>query len=103
MPLQLASAREQLLAELDRLDEPLAARDDLERAIALLVELDVVRDRARIAFEIAALLQQLRNDRAAPSWPTGRPADRRPLARAPRRSDSHPGAPHVTGPSVPFG
>ena len=49
MPLQLAAAREQRLAELDRLDEPLAAGDDLERPIALLVELHGVRDRPRLA------------------------------------------------------
>ena len=41
MPLQLAPAREQRLAKLHRPDEPLPARDDLERPIALLVELHV--------------------------------------------------------------
>ena len=55
MPLQLAAAREQRLAELDRLDEPLAAGDDFERAIALLVELHRVRDRPRLADQIAAI------------------------------------------------
>ena len=55
MPLQLAAAREQRLAELDRLDEPLAARDDLERPIALLEELHRVRDRPRLADQIAGL------------------------------------------------
>ena len=64
MPLQLAAAREQRLAELDRLDEPLAARDDFERPIALLVELHGVRDRPRLADEIAALAQLLDDLRA---------------------------------------
>ena len=38
-----------LLPVVDRLDEPLTAGDDLERPVALLVELDVVRDRLRLA------------------------------------------------------
>ncbi len=45
VPLQLAAALQQFLPELHRLDEPLAAGDDLERAVALLVELHRVRDR----------------------------------------------------------
>src|SRR6185436_20791879 len=36
VPPQLAAAGEQRLAELDRLDEPLPAGDDLERPVALL-------------------------------------------------------------------
>ena len=63
MPLQLTAAREQLVAKLDRLDEPLPAGHDLERPIALLEELDVMRDRPRLADEIAALPQQVRGDR----------------------------------------
>ena len=59
MPLELAAAREQRVAELHRLDEPLAARHDLERPIALLVELDGVRDRPRLADEVAALAKEL--------------------------------------------
>ena len=55
MPLQLAAARQQRLAEVDRLDEPLPAGDDLERPIAFLVELDGVRDRPRLADQIAGL------------------------------------------------
>src|SRR5213593_4518817 len=56
MPPQLAPARQQRLAEFDRLEEPLPARDDLERTIALLVELDGVGDGARLADEIPTLL-----------------------------------------------
>ena len=54
MPVQLAAALEQALAERQRADEPLPAGDDLERAIALLVELDRVRDRPRLAEQVAA-------------------------------------------------
>src|SRR5439155_18144277 len=54
MPFQLAAPHEQSVAELDRLDEPLTARDDLERPIAFLVELHGVRDRARFGDEISA-------------------------------------------------
>ena len=64
MPLQLAAAREQRLAELHRLDEPLPAGDDLERPVALLVELHRVRDRPRLADQIARLAQQLDDARA---------------------------------------
>ena len=59
MPLQLFAARDQGLAELDRLDEPLPAGDDLERAVPLLVELHGMRDRPRLADEVAALAQLL--------------------------------------------
>ena len=59
VPLQLAAALEQLLAELDGPDEPLPAGDDLERAVALLVELHRVGDRPRLALQVAARLQQL--------------------------------------------
>ena len=59
MPLQFGAARQQLLPKLHRLDEPLPAGHDLERAITLLVELDRVRDRARLADEIARLLEEL--------------------------------------------
>src|SRR6185295_5810599 len=64
MPPQLPSAREELLPELHRLDEPLAARDDLQRAVALLVELDRVRDRTRLADQVARLTQLLDDRRA---------------------------------------
>ena len=53
MPLQLAATSEERLAELDGLDEPLATRHDLERAIAFLIELDGVSDRPWLADEIA--------------------------------------------------
>jgi valyl-tRNA synthetase len=46
-------------AELDGLDEPLPARHDLERPIAFLVELHGVRDRPRLADQIAGFLQLL--------------------------------------------
>ena len=59
MPLQLGAARQQLLPKLHRLDEPLPAGHDLERAITLLVELDRVRDRARLSDEIARLFEEL--------------------------------------------
>src|SRR5258705_13294914 len=59
VPPQLASPREQLLTELHRLDEPLAARDDLERPVALLVELDRVRNRPRLADQVARLAKLL--------------------------------------------
>ena len=39
MPAQLAAARDQRVAVLHRADEPLTARDDLQRALALLEEL----------------------------------------------------------------
>ena len=64
MPAELAAACQQRFAELHRLDEPLPAGDDLERAIALLVELDGVRDRPRLAKQIAALAQQFDDARA---------------------------------------
>ena len=59
MPLEFASPLEQRLAELHGLDEPLAARDDLERPVALLVELHRVRDRPRLADQLAGRLEKL--------------------------------------------
>src|SRR4029077_20396932 len=59
MPPQFTTARQQPLAESDRLEEPLAARHDLQRTIALLVELHGVGDRPWFADEIRALLQLL--------------------------------------------
>src|SRR5581483_4468062 len=57
-PLQLAPAREELL--LRRVaDEPLPVGDDLERLVAVLPELHRMRDRARVAFELARLPEQL--------------------------------------------
>ena len=64
VPLQLAAAGQERIAELHRLDEPLPAGDDLERPITLLVELHRVRDRARVADQVAALAQQLDDARA---------------------------------------
>src|SRR5262249_59311473 len=40
-------------------DVPLTRRDDLERSVAPLVELDRVRDRLRIGDEVTALAEQL--------------------------------------------
>ncbi len=58
MPLELAPARDELVAHVQRSDEPLPARDDFERPIALLEELHGMRDRPRLAEEVAALPQQ---------------------------------------------
>src|SRR5262245_14478101 len=62
MPLQLPPTREQLFAELNRLDEPLTAGHDFERTITLLVELDLMRDRPRLTHEVATLAQQIGGD-----------------------------------------
>ena len=64
MPAQLATRVDQLLLMLDRADEPLPARDDLDRPVALLVELHRARDRLRLADEVTRLREQL--DDAAP-------------------------------------
>ena len=60
---QLAAPLEQGLAQLGVagavLDEPLAAGDDLQRPVALLVELDRVGDRLGLADQLARLGQQL--------------------------------------------
>ena len=92
------------LAELDRLDEPLAARDDLERPVALLVELHRVRDRPRLADEIARLAAAARRSSCALST-----ADRfgelivAPAARAATSVDSQPGAAPPDLLNAPFG
>ena len=102
MPLQLAPALDERRSEIHRLDEPLAARDDLERAIALLEELHVVHDRPRLAEHRALLAQQLDHACAALviDWPdelvVGLLCGRRVL-RLPA------GSPQVIGRSVPFG
>ena len=59
MPLQLAAPRDQRVAELDGLEEPLPAGDDFERPVALFIELHGVGDRPRLADQIAALAQVL--------------------------------------------
>ena len=60
---QLAAAGEERLAQLRVAaavaDVPLPRRDDLERAIAALVELHRVRDRLRLADQLARLREQL--------------------------------------------
>src|SRR4029453_16433161 len=59
VPAELPAALEQLLAELDRLHEPLPARHDLERSLAALVELDGVADRHGLADEVAGRAEEL--------------------------------------------
>ncbi len=57
-PLQFAAEAQELIANVHRADEPLPARDDFERAVALFEELDVVRDRPDVADQIARLPEQ---------------------------------------------
>ena len=64
VPLQLARTLHQRVSERHRLDEPLPARDDLERTIPFLVELHLMGDRPRLADEVAAVPQQLDDLRA---------------------------------------
>ena len=64
MPLQFTASGQQRVPERHRLDEPLPAGDDLERTIALLVELHRVGDRTWVAKQIAGLAQQLDDARA---------------------------------------
>ena len=101
VPLQLAAAREQRLAELDRLDEPLPAGDDLERPIALLVELHRVRDRPRLADQVAGLAQLLDDLRARLGRRQAGQLVVVAAARARRRSTPSPARPTRTGRSVP--
>src|SRR4029077_1039385 len=72
VPAQLTPARDQRVAVLDRANEPLARGDDLDGALALLVELDGAIDALRLADQVSALLEQLDDARA-------RAVDRRPL------------------------
>src|SRR4051794_24549720 len=60
-PAHFAPARLELLRVLPRPDEPLPARDDLERPLTLLVELDRVLDRLRVGRQRAGLGEQLRD------------------------------------------
>src|SRR6476619_5046606 len=64
MPLQLLAASQELVANVERADEPLAARDDLERMFPFFVELDVMTNGTRLAQQIAAFLQQLDDARS---------------------------------------
>src|SRR5207244_3649921 len=59
VPRQLASAGEEPLAVGHRADVPLAAGDDLERAIAPLIELHGVGDRPRLPDQVPALGEKL--------------------------------------------
>ncbi len=101
MPLQLASAREQRLAELDRLEEPLAAGDDFQRPIAFFEELHGVRDRTRVADEISGFAKLLDDLRAG--FRRRQPHEIRVEARRPGRDRSIPSLPRVqsTARSVP--
>ena len=76
--MQLAPALDQRLALVERADEPLPARHDLDRAVALLEELHRAVDRRRLADQLAGLLEQLDDPRRA--WLTC--ALRAPVARA---------------------
>ena len=100
---QLAAARDQLLAELDGLDEPLPAGDDLERPIALLVELHRVRDRTRRRRADRRSRRAARRSSRAPSAPTDPPPGRMPPGRAPRSVVSHSPAPHAIARKRPSG
>ena len=101
MPRDLAPTREQRLLERQRLHEPLPARDHLERAIALLVELHDVLDGLGLAHEPARLAEQLDDAASAPaSRPC--PASSAIAAFAASASrDSHPGSPNRPAPIVP--
>src|SRR6201999_1078511 len=59
VPVELAPTLEQRLGVRGRAHEPLAARDDLPRPLALLEELDRTRDLRRLADELAGLAEQL--------------------------------------------
>ena len=63
MPLQLAAAGDERRPQRDCLHEPLTAGHDFERAIAFLVELDVVDDWFRGADEVAGCGQLLDDPR----------------------------------------
>src|SRR4029453_1469459 len=98
----LAAAKERLLEAQDR-DEPLAARDDLERPLALLVELHHVTDRLRLPDEPSGLAQQVDDRRACLLHRETRRARHR-LTPAPPLTgsrDSQPGPPKVRAPIVP--
>ena len=96
------AAREQPLAELHRLDEPLAAGDDLERTIALLVELHRVGDRARVAEQVAGLAQHL--DDLDACLRRRQSGELVVVLLRPRRRRSIPSrrSPHVTGLNAPL-
>src|SRR5205807_435798 len=58
MPAEFAPARDQRVAVLDRADEPLERGDDLDRPLALLVELHRAADGLWLADQIAAVGEQ---------------------------------------------
>src|SRR4029453_4427212 len=95
----LAAAKERLLEAQDR-DEPLAARDDLERPLALLVELHHVTDRLRLPDEPSGLAQQVDDRRACLLHGETRQA-RHGLIRARRITGLPTGPPEGPGPDRP--
>ena len=102
MPPHLTAARKQIFPIVHRLDEPLTARDDLEGTVALLEELHRMRDGPGVAEQVAGFAQQL--DDAGAGFGGGETRELIVgLLRAARIARLPPGAPHVTGRSVPFG
>ena len=81
LPSQLAAGREQRVPVRHRADEPLAAGHDLQRAVAVLVELHRVRDRSRRAEQLAGRRSAARRSRAGPAARCVRPARRSSPAR----------------------
>ena len=76
VPGDAVARRDQLLLVLEEPHEPLARGDELERPVALLVELDRVLDRLRLRDErrLGGARSRSRRDRAAaPRSPSGRP------------------------------
>ena len=70
VPVELVAAGQQLVGR-RVLDEPLPARDDLERPVAVLPELHRVGDRLRLADHVARLGEQLDDAAPAPARPCG--------------------------------
>ncbi len=101
VPAELAAAGQQRLARVHRLDEPLPAGHDLQRTVALLVELHGVRDRTGLAEEVAALAEKL--DRSRAGLGRGQPGELIVVLLRARGIGRRPApSPHVTGLNVPF-
>ena len=62
VPADLVALGEELILLVEQAHEPLAARDELERPLALLVELDAVLDRPRLAAKRSRRAQLLDDD-----------------------------------------
>src|SRR3989442_348234 len=86
MPAKFAAALDQGLAMLDRADEPLAAGDDLHRALALLEVLHRVRQRLGLACQPPP-------PRAEPHPAGARPPGRRFARGPPARARAPAGTP----------